>query len=198
LLDLLYVLCIFIKYTDYPQIKLAHMNTEKNLDLGKPLAYITLRIWLGMRCLQTGIEKFGGNKTSDTAENIDGAPNSYGLTESSSEKVYSTANYHGVPEALKSKFASEPLIPDFFLSIYDIALGPLLIILGLTTLIGFATRISLFAMGLVYTSLTFGLILIKQDAGIAWLGVHIIMIAMGLTLAKYNKFAFSPKVLKEL
>jgi thiosulfate dehydrogenase [quinone] large subunit len=48
-------------------------------------------------------------------------------------------------------------------------------------------------MGLVYTSLTFGLILIKQDAGIAWLGVHIIMVVMALALAKYNKFAILKK-----
>ena len=56
-----------------------------------------------------------------------------------------------------------------------------------------ATRFSLFAMGLVYTSLTFGLILIKQDAGVAWLGIHIIMIVLALALAKYNRFAILKK-----
>ena len=48
-------------------------------------------------------------------------------------------------------------------------------------------------MGLIYTSLTFGLILIKQDEGIAWLGVHIIIIVMALALVKYNKFAILKK-----
>ena len=48
-------------------------------------------------------------------------------------------------------------------------------------------------MGLLYTSLTFGLILIKQDAGIAWLGTHIIMIVAALALAKYNRFAILKK-----
>jgi thiosulfate dehydrogenase [quinone] large subunit len=65
--------------------------------------------------------------------------------------------------------------------------------MGLTLLLGLGTRISLFAMGLLYTSLTFGLILIKQDAGVAWLGIHIIMITAALALAKYNRFAILKK-----
>jgi thiosulfate dehydrogenase [quinone] large subunit len=48
-------------------------------------------------------------------------------------------------------------------------------------------------MGLLYTSLTFGLILIKQDAGVAWLGIHILMIVAALALANYNRFALLKK-----
>jgi thiosulfate dehydrogenase [quinone] large subunit len=98
-----------------------------------------------------------------------------------------------VPVPLYDKFASEPLVPTWGLNLYDTILGPVLILLGLGILFGIAQRISLFVMGLVYTSLTFGLILIKQDAGIAWLGVHIIMVVMALALAKYNKFAILKK-----
>ena len=104
------------------------------------------------------------------------------------------SNYKGVPAPLYDKFINEPLIPEFALNIYNVVLGPALIILGLSLFLGIATRFSLFLMGLIYTSLTFGLILIKQDAGIAWLGVHIIMIVMGLALAKYNKFAILEQV----
>jgi thiosulfate dehydrogenase [quinone] large subunit len=68
-----------------------------------------------------------------------------------------------------------------------------LLILGLTLLLGIATRFTLFAMGLLYTSLTFGLILIKQDAGVAWLGIHILMIVAALALANYNRFALLKK-----
>lgn len=164
-------------------------KTSSQSDLGYTLSIILLRIWLGMRSFQTGIEKFAGVKTSETAVNIDGTGNAYGLTESTGEKAYAFSNYHGVPEALGQKFAGEPLIPGFFLTIYDIVLGPALLILGITVLLGIATRVSLFAMGLVYTSLTFGLILLKQDAGIAWLGIHIVLIVMALVLAKHNRLA---------
>lgn len=165
----------------------------QNDELGLSLAMLTLRLWLSMRAIQTGIEKFAGTKSVDSAVAIDGAPNAYGLTESSTAKTYALSNYNGVPAPLQDKFASEPLIPSWGLSIYDTVLGPALIILGLTLLLGVATRISLFAMGLLYTSLTFGLILIKQDAGVAWLGIHIIMITAALALAKYNRFAILKK-----
>ena len=140
-----------------------------------------------------------GSRNSPAAEAVDstvlvdGVPNTYGLTESTAAKVYAISNYNGVPAPLYDKFINEPLIPEFALNIYNVVLGPALIILGLTLFLGIATRFSLFLMGLIYTSLTFGLILIKQDAGIAWLGVHIIMIVMALALAKYNKFTILNK-----
>jgi thiosulfate dehydrogenase [quinone] large subunit len=172
------------------------MSSKKNSanDLGLTLGMLLLRIWLGMRAIQTGLEKYAGIKEIEYIPvEIDGAPNEYGLTKTLEVKAYGLSYYEGVPGTLSDKFKAEPLIPDFFLSIYSTILGPSLIILGLTVLLGIATRLSLFAMGLLYTSLTFGLILIKQDAGIAWLGVHIVMVAMALALAKYNRFAVLKK-----
>ena len=171
---------------------MASQNKSSN-DLGLTLGMLTLRIWLGLRAIQTGIEKFAGSKANSSVVAIDGVPNSYGLTKDGADKFYSFSEYHGVPVPLYDKFASEPLVPTWGLNLYDTILGPVLILLGLGILFGIAQRISLFVMGLVYTSLTFGLILIKQDAGIAWLGVHIIMVVMALALAKYNKFAILKK-----
>jgi len=168
-------------------------NDTQDQDLGYTLGMLTLRIWLAIRAIQTGIEKFAGTGTGTKAVNIDGAANQYGLTEAASYKVYAFSNYQGVPGPLYDKFASEPLIPGWGLDLYNIILGPTLLILGFTLLLGIATRYTLFAMGLLYTSLTFGLILIKQDAGIAWLGTHIIMIAAALVLAKYNRFTVLKK-----
>ena len=87
----------------------------------------------------------------------------------------------------------EPLIPAWALSLFDTILGPALILLGIALLLGVATRISLFAMGLIYTGLTVGLILLKQDAGIAWLAVHLLLIAVALFTAKYNRLALLKK-----
>lgn len=157
------------------------------------LAMLLLRLWLAMRSIQTGIEKFAGTSAGSKAVNIDGEPNDYGLTEATTSKSYALDNYQGVPSALYDKFKDEPFIPEWGLNLYNVVLGPALLILGVTLLLGIATRFSLFAMGLLYTSLTFGLILIKQDAGIAWLGTHIILIVMALALAKYNRFAILKK-----
>ncbi len=173
------------------------MTSKENIcsnDLGYTLGILLLRFWLAVRAFQTGIEKFAGSgKPVDSTVLVDGAPNTYGLTETTAAKVYAMSNYKGVPAPLYDKFINEPLIPEFALNIYNVVLGPALIILGISLFLGIATRFSLFLMGLIYTSLTFGLILIKQDAGIAWLGVHIIMIVMALALAKYNKFAILKK-----
>lgn len=159
--------------------------------LGPTLGILLLRIWLGIRATQSGIEKFAGFSYTDQAINIDGAQNSYGLTEAVASKSYAFSHYSGVPTALADKFSKEPFVPMWFLSIYDSLLGPLLIITGLCVLLGLAFRYALFAMGLIYTSLTFGLILIKQDAGIAWLGTHIVLIVLALQLANYNRYAIT-------
>jgi thiosulfate dehydrogenase [quinone] large subunit len=168
-------------------------NDTQDQDLGFTLGMLTPRIWLAFRAIQTGIEKFAGTGSTAKAVQIDGAANDYGLTEAASYKVYAFSNYQGVPGPLYDKFAGEPLIPTWGLNLYNVILGPALLILGFALLIGLATRYTLFAMGLLYTSLTFGLILIKQDAGIAWLGTHIIMIVAALALAKYNRFVVLKK-----
>jgi thiosulfate dehydrogenase [quinone] large subunit len=168
-------------------------NENQDNDLGLTLGMLTLRIWLAIRAIQTGIEKFAGSGTTAKAVTIDGAPNEYGLTEAASYKTYAFSNYQGVPDGLYDKFAEEPLIPGWGLDLYNVILGPALLILGVTLLLGIATRYTLFAMGLLYTSLTFGLILINQSSGVAWLGTHIIMVAGALALANYNRFAILKK-----
>ena len=41
--------------------------------------------------------------------------------------------------------------------------------------------------------LTVGLILIHQDDGISWLGIHIALVALALMLAKHNQLALLKK-----
>jgi thiosulfate dehydrogenase (quinone) large subunit len=152
-----------------------------------------LRLWLGIRALQTGIEKFAGTKASEQTINIDGAPNEYGLTAAGSVKYYALENYHGVPPSMLQQFQGEPLMLGFALPLYDKILGPILLILGLTILLGIANRVSLFLLGLLYISLTWGLILIGQDQGVSWLGIHLILIVMALALSEHNRFAILKK-----
>jgi thiosulfate dehydrogenase [quinone] large subunit len=92
-----------------------------------------------------------------------------------------------------AKFQAEPLMLKFALPLYDKILGPVLLILGITLLLGIANRVSLFLLGLLYISLTWGLILIKQDEGVSWLGVHMILIVMALALAEHNRLTIFKK-----
>ena len=170
-------------------------SKEPQNQLGFIFASLLLRLWLGVRALQTGIEKFAGSKMSDEPVAPGGEVYDVNLTAETSEKGYALENYHGIPEALRTTFEKEPLMMkvSWALNIYDIVLGPVLIILGITILLGLASRVSLFLLGLLYVSLTLGLILIKQDAGVAWLGVHMIMIVLALAWANHNRLCILKK-----
>ena len=170
-------------------------TSEKTDTLALTYGALLARLWLAVRALQTGVEKYAGSKVSEKVVDIDGAPNAYGLTSEGAEKVYSLANYHGVPAALMSKFQGEPLMAGWALKIYDLVLGPALIILGLTILLGVASRTSLFALGLLYISLTWGLILLGEpgNSGVGWLGTHMLIIFAALALHSHNRFTILKK-----
>ncbi len=162
--------------------------TTQNLTL------ILLRIWLGVRTLLTGIEKFAGTETVKTPLLDEfGDPDISGAMVEVKQKAYGFSHYHGIPESLYEKFAAEPLIPNWALALYSGTLGYILIALGLALLVGVYQRVVLFATGLLYTSLTVGLILINQSGGIAWLGIHIALIAFALHIAEKKSQAPEPK-----
>ncbi len=162
--------------------------------LGLVYASLLARLWLGVRAVQTGVEKYAKTIQVDgQAVKVDGVPNEEGLTTVAASKAYALDAYHGVPEALMKKFQGEPLMLKFALPLYDKMLGPALIGLGVLILLGFLYRTSLFFLGLLYISLTWGLILIKQDDGVSWLGVHMILVVAALALAKHNRLAILKK-----
>lgn len=164
-------------------------------SLDYSLAFLLLRLWLGFRALLAGVEKFGVYQSIATPviDPTTGQPDASGVMVNVNVKHYAFANYAGIPTALHDKFAHEVLLPKFALTAFNYALGPLLILTGVMLLIGLGTRLSLFAQGLIYIALSAGLILINQPDGIAYLGIHMGLIAGALLLAKYNKFAVLKK-----
>ena len=158
------------------------------------LAFLLLRGWLGLRALLAGVEKFGAYKTVQQAviDPTTGQPDPNMVTDAKL-KFYALANYAGVPAGLKGKFANEALLPGFALGLFDKVLGPALILTGIMLLVGLGTRTSLFVQGLIYIALSVGLILINQPDGIAFLGIHVALVAMALVLAKHNKLALLKK-----
>ena len=169
----------------------AHATDKLSLLFGS----IICRLWLGVRALQAGIEKYAGeNVTENTTAVIDGKENEYGLAaDSKVEKIYSLDSYSGVPAGQLAEFEKEPLMIGFFLKLFDKLLGPALILMGITILLGVGSRISLLAQGLLYTGLTWGLILLGQQGGVAWLGIHVILVVMALNLIKHDRFVILKK-----
>lgn len=158
-------------------------------------AFWALRLWLGARALFVGIQKYAAYK-SVAVPLIDpstGQPDASGVMVNVSVKSYALANYAGIPVGLKDKFAHEPLFPKFALVLFDRMLGPAFILAGIMLILGLGTRLSLLAQGLLYIALTVGLVLIDQNDGVAYLGIHIGLVGAAFLLAQHNRFAILKK-----
>lgn len=188
-------------------------------NLTYTMAFWLLRFWLAARAIGTGLTKFIGKvngeianpeyeakikeamadglSRSEAAELVTDVPEKI----SGTIDVISISTYHGLPEKgpmTIETFSASPLMPSFMVGLYSAVLGYALIALGLTVLLGICTRVSLFLMGLLYISLTWGFIILEPNmgpsaaAGIAYLGVHMLIIVAALFLADYNKFELLP------
>jgi len=159
---------------------------------GPTWAFLTLRLWLGARALLAGVEKFSEKITvQEPLRDADGTPDPSGAIVEIQKKVYGFSHYHAVPESLQTKFLQEPLLSSALTTPFYAALGYVLVILGVMLLLGLWTRFSLVLMAVLYTLLMIGLLLIRQEDGVAWLGIHVGLIAFALTLAKHNRFALT-------
>lgn len=122
-----------------------------------------------------------------------GQPDASGVMVNVNIKSYALANYAGIPAALRDKFAHEPLFPKFVLVAFDRMLGPALILSGIMLLIGLGTRLSLLVQALIYVALTVGLVLIDQSDGVAYLGIHIGLVAAAFVLVEHNRLVVLKK-----
>jgi thiosulfate dehydrogenase [quinone] large subunit len=171
-------------------------STEIKLDPGRRVnwdftfAFLALRLWLGVRALFVGIQKFAAYRSVATPliDPATGQPDASGVMVNVNVKSYAWANYAGIPAALRDKFAHEPLFPKFVLVAFDKMLGPAFILTGIMLLIGLGTRLSLMAQALLFIALTVGLVLIDQNDGVAYLGIHIALVAGAFLLAGHNRF----------
>jgi len=154
-------------------------------------AFWMLRFWLGARALFVGIQKYAAykNVAMPLIDPATGQPDASGVMTNVSIKSYALANYAGIPAAFRDRFANEPLFPKFALTLFDHVLGPAFILTGIMLLIGLGTRISLLVQGLLFVALTVGLVLIDQNDGVAWLGIHVGLVAAAFLLARHNRFA---------
>lgn len=174
---------------------------ERKVDPGRKsnwdftYAFLVLRLWLGVRALFAGIQKFSAYRSvaMPLMDPATGQPDASGVMVNVNIKSYALANYAGIPAALRDKFAHEPLFPKFVLVAFDRMLGPALILSGIMLLIGLGTRLSLLVQALIYVALTVGLVLIDQSDGVAYLGIHIGLVAAAFVLVEHNRLVVLKK-----
>jgi thiosulfate dehydrogenase [quinone] large subunit len=131
-------------------------------------AFLILRLFLGLRTLLAGVEKFEAGGT------------------------YSIANYNANMTHMAQGITGASFLPLWATAHFAHFLGYALLVLGAALLLGLKTRATLILTGLVYVGLSFGLMAVQENEGIAWLGVHVLMIAWALTLVRHNRFALWP------
>ena len=183
--------------TDHQPKHPLRMSTPNSTSImnGQTLAFLVLRGWLGIRALVAGVDKYSESVKvqKPLMDPLTGMQDPSGALVDVVQKVYGLGRYHAVPQILQDKFALEPLLPSVLLKPFYAVLGPALIILGVTLLLGIFTRISLFLQGILYIVLTIGLMLINQNDGATFLGIHIVLVAMALVLVDNNRFALLKK-----
>ena len=132
---------------------------------GSEEAFLLLRLWLGLRTLLAGVEKWESGGT------------------------YSFENYYKNMGRMAQGITSASFMPLWMTKNFAHTLGYALVVLGLCVLLGVKSRLSLFATGLLYVGLSFGLMAVQEGEGVAWLGMHMVMIAGALVLVRYERFA---------
>lgn len=130
-------------------------------------AFLVIRLWLGLRAVLAGLEKF------------------------ESKGTYSFAGYYENMKRMATGITGASFMPLWSTKLFAMSIGYVLIALGITILLGIKTRCSLFLMGLTYVALSFGLMAVQESEGVAWLGMHIALVAGGLVLVQYNRFALT-------
>jgi len=131
-------------------------------------AFLLLRLFLGLRTLFAGIEKFEGKGS------------------------YSFANYSENMGRMAQGITGASFLPLWATRSFALSLGFLLTLLGLALLLGLKTRCTLVLTGLVYASLAFGLMAVQESEGVTLLATHIGLIAGALVLVRHNRFALLP------
>jgi thiosulfate dehydrogenase [quinone] large subunit len=64
--------------------------------------------------------------------------------------------------------------------------------LGLAVLLGVRTRCALTLLGLTWVGLSFGLMAVQENEGVAWLAIYVGLTAGALVLVRHNRFALWP------
>lgn len=131
-------------------------------------AFLLLRLFLGLRTLLAGVEKFEG------------------------KGAYSFHNYYENMGRMASGITGASFLPLWATRLFAHSIGYVLVTLGVALLLGLKTRFALVLVGLTYVALSFGLMAVQESEGVAWLGIHVGMIAGALVLVRHDRFSIWP------
>jgi len=128
-------------------------------------AFLLLRLFLGLLTFLEGLQKF---------EN---------------QGRYSFANYYENMNRMAQGITGASFLPLWATRNFAHSLGYALLALGVLLLLGVKSRITLLLTGLLYVGLSFGLLAVQEDEGVARLAIYVAMFAGALVLVRHDRFA---------
>jgi thiosulfate dehydrogenase (quinone) large subunit len=141
--------------------------SEKQPWSGDTMAYLLLRTFLGLRLVTSGISRV---RLSELYR--------FEHLEAKADKIIGAVPKFG---------GIAPELAELYLKV----LAPLMICVGLSLLIGFFNRLSLFAAGMIFISLSFGLMTIGEEETVYRLGVYVALVALAFHYVKANKLGIT-------
>lgn len=139
------------------------------LRLELVFANLLLRLWIGMRLLFAGIDKFRYGNGRDA--------------------TFSLANYEKKMDAIAKITHSNGFLPEYLCNLYAKPLGYLLILGGLWAILGIYSRLGMLFCGFTFLSLGLGLATLPDDTEVLYIGVHILIVAAALATNPHNKIS---------
>lgn len=143
-------------------------STREKLPFSEyTMAFLSLRLWIGLRMLFAGLDKFKGS---------DG---------------YSMEYYKVKMDAIATTVTENSFLPAWSTKLYAMPLGFILVGVGVMVLVGFLNRLALFLAALTFVSLAFGLMVLPDDQESLFLGLHVAITAGALCLVRHNRLSIT-------
>jgi thiosulfate dehydrogenase (quinone) large subunit len=130
-------------------------------------AHLILRLWVGLRLLWAGIDKM--REKGGTGFGVE-------FIEKSMAPI-------------KDVMEQSAMLPKFSIGLYASTLPWVLLIVGAWAILGIATRLGLLAAGMVFVSLSVGLMALPDDNQVVMRGIEVAVTALALMTAHDNKWS---------
>jgi len=143
-------------------------------------AFLLLRLWMGMRLITSGIEKFGytGKDPVFSLDKWFGADRAAheGLGDGKMWQISTSMTDY-------TWMAKFPALVKLFMTGLPFAM----LALGALILLGFLNRLAWWGAGLIWFSLAFGQMLLPDEQTILYLTMYMFICALALTLINFNR-----------
>jgi hypothetical protein len=162
---------------------------------GQSLAYLLLRVGLGMMLLLIGVEKFKSplppysysfvnwhDKTNDQGEVVE-----YGKWLNVAKPVFELGGFNN-PEVFGKQGVN---VLSHVFRAYAIALPYAMIAVGFFILVGFLNRLSLFLGGAIWLSMAMGQMTLPDNPTVWMLMTYTMFYVVSLALVKYNRYCIT-------